>query len=1502
MNTANTNANSNPANFTSQQDALEKIKNNVLKQTRERLRQVIQTIRQASDERENLLINTVTAIREELAASRVLIYQFEDDKNGKVIMESGVTDWTPMQNETLPCLCFGVSSAIDYQEKEIVAISQVKQTRLTAYQQQLLEKFQVQASLALPICLTHQKVWGLLIIHQCNQARKWQEEEINLLCQWTNELTIALQPLELRWELQQQLEREKATAKVIEKIQQSQDLSDIFRTATQEVKKLLKCDRVIVYQFNSDWTGLVVAESVGSGWVSLLVEQNNDQVLSGDRIQLDRCLLRDWSKETKGDIVEPDSFLKQTQGGRYTRGQKFTAVDNIYTKDFPDCYIQSLEKYQAKAYLIVPIFQKNKLWGLLGAYQNDATQVWQESEINLMLQIATPLAVAIQRAEFISDLEAKTQQDQAVNQIVDRIRHSLKLTDIFRNATQEVKKILKSDRVIVYRFNPDWSGEVVAESLNSQWVSVMEIQETDETLYSTEMSADDRCTLKYLESGSALDSDTYFMETQGGKYTKGKKFQVVNDVYQAGFSACYLQSLEKYQAKAYIIVPLFQEGQLWGLLATYQNDAPRTWKKSEVDLMLKIAPQLSIALQQTQKSEQLAKTVVRQKTIARMVDRMQQAPTVEEVVDIATKETRKLLGVELTTIYRFNSDWSGKIIAEVTANADVKSLKAAIANDAYLQKNQGGRYRRNEYRVVNNIYQTGLEECRIEILEQLGIKAYIAMPIFVDQQLWGIINVYQSLTRMWDEEEIDTLKQISTQTGLAIQQTEYVNELQTQTQQEKTISTIVDRIRGSLKLKEIFRNATQEVRKLLKCDRVVVYRFNLDWSGEVLAESVGSQWVSVMEIQETDETLYSIEMSADDRCTLKYLEAGSALDSDTYFIDTQGGDYAKGKKFQVVNDVSTAGFSSCYLQSLEKYQAKAYIIVPIFQDNKLWGLFAVYQNSGARNWKASEVTLMLKIAPQLSIAIQQAEKSEKLEKTAKRERGLTKLLEKIQEVQTQAKIFQITTQEARQLLNLDRVTIYRFNTDGSGEFVGESLLGNWLSCLDNPSSLKNIYTYLQENEGIMYQNNQSLAVNDIAKAGYDAYYLDLLQQLDAKAYMIAPIFVEQKLWGLLGAYQNTTTRQWEEDEINALKQVGLQIGVALQKIDYLEQVKIQSDNLAKTLAREKAAKERLQQQAIEMLRTVRPAFGGDLTVRAIVTEDEIGTIAGAYNTTLDSLKDIVIQVQKAVEQVVYTTSDSSVAVEGLSKQSQQQLQELQQALERIQAMIEASTITTQNAQKVEVAIEQANQTVQSGDRAMNNTVESILGIRQTVADAGKRVKRLSESSQKISKVVSLISSFATQTNLLALNAALEATRAGEYGKGFAVVADEVRNLSLQSSEATTEIEKLVREIQEETQEVAAAMDAGVQQVAEGTSLVNETRNSLNAIVVATAEIRELVQGITSAANVQTQQAESVTKVMGQVAEIASGTSNDSRKISSSFHELQQLAQNLQARVAQFKVN
>lgn len=223
-------------------------------------------------------------------------------------------------------------------------------------------------------------------------------------------------------------EKNKVAGTIIDKIRRSLNLKSIFKTTTQELRRVLQCDRSVVYQFNEDWSGQIVAESLTEGWISLLVEPEQYEVNKGGHIYKDRCILRDWSKGDKGDIVRRDTYLQETKGGKYAWGQRFTAVDNIYTKGFPDCYVNALEEYQAKAYLLVPIFQGKKLWGLLGAYQNDNFRTWEDSEIELMVQIGSQLAVALRQAEYVERLQLQTknlsqtlqQLKQAQQQIIQQ--------------------------------------------------------------------------------------------------------------------------------------------------------------------------------------------------------------------------------------------------------------------------------------------------------------------------------------------------------------------------------------------------------------------------------------------------------------------------------------------------------------------------------------------------------------------------------------------------------------------------------------------------------------------------------------------------------------------------------------------------------------------------------------------------------------------------------------------------------------------------------------------------------------------------------------------------------------------------------------------------------------------------------------------------------------------------------------------------------------------------
>ena len=663
-------------------------------------------------------------------------------------------------------------------------------------------------------------------------------------------------------------------------------------------------------------------------------------------------------------------------------------------------------------------------------------------------------------------------------------------------------------------------------------------------------------------------------------------------------------------------------------------------------------------------------------------------------------------------------------------------------------------------------------------------------------------------------------------------------------------------------IKKAFDSSLPEAKEILNVDRLVIYRFNPDWSGYISNEAGEADLPSALKAEINDSCI-------PDQLRKQYLNGR--------VVPTQ--------------NVYQAGFSPDHEELMHRLQIKSNLVVPIISQGQLFALLIAHHCRNYHSWSDREIAFLEQLSIRYGVILDRFNIIKNQILTATRAEQLKDITSNLATTLERQQILNLTVNKVRSALQCDRTIVYEFDESWQGTIVAESVVPPYPQALG-----ANIYDpCFAEKYVEKYTRGRVQSTPDIYKAGLTECHLQQLEPFQVRANIVAPIIVNNKLIGLLICHQCSQPRYWQTNEIDLFTQFANQVGLALERVR-LAKLQQEAEN------KQREGRERLRQRALELLMQVDPVSAGDLTIRATVTEDEIGTIADSYNATIESLRAIVTQVQSAALQVAETTSSRQEDVIILQDEIAQQVLNISEALETVNVMNNSSQLVSLSAQQAEEALTKAQESVQTGDSAMNSTVKSILDIRATVQQATAQMKRLGETTENISKVVGLISRFAAQTHMLALKASIEAARAGEQGQGFAVIADEVRELATQSARATADIEQLVGDIISETKTVVMAMEEGNELVVEGSNLVEETRRSLNQIAAATLQVNELVEEIASTAFEQSENSEEMKAKITDVAQVAERTNLSVNKLSESFSQLQQLAGQLESNVSKFKVN
>ncbi|NER80568.1 MAG: GAF domain-containing protein [Leptolyngbya sp. SIO1D8] len=716
-------------------------------------------------------------------------------------------------------------------------------------------------------------------------------------------------------------------------------------------------------------------------------------------------------------------------------------------------------------------------------------------------------------------------QSTTLLHVITRIWQSQDLHRVFKVTTTEIRQILEADRVAVFHFLPykDWEGEFVAESVGPAWKSALAYQ------------IHDHC----------------FGDKFAPLYQQGKT-HALSDIYEQGLEDCYVQILAQFQVRANLVVPILKGKELWGLLCVHQCEGPREWQTDEIELMSAVGKQLGIAVQQAEYLQAVKDRSDRQKILVRVLAQVRKSQDLTRTFKITAQEVRQFLDADRVGVFQFDpqTNWEGEFIAE-SVGAPWKSALAIPTYDHCFSQNFVSLYQRGRTQEIADIYNPGLQDCYIKILERFEVRANLIVPILTAQSdLWGLLCIHQCEgPRHWQEDEIEFVVCIAEELGIAIQQATYLQTVKDRADHQRILVQAISRIRKSQDIHRIFKTTVQELRHLLDCDRVIILRFNPEqnWEGEFIAESVGPRWKSALDQRVNDP---------------RFSEQFAPL-------------YQQGQH-TTRSDITVEGSEDCYQQILEQFEVKANLVVPITIEEELWGLFCIHQCEEPRHWQAEEVEFVQLLVEHLGVAIQQTKYLEQMQQQstqmaqaearkqiAERQNLIARTVDKIRQSLDLETIFPTTTREVRSLLNLDRVAIYQFESDWSGYFVAESVAHSWIPLVDTPIVIAD--THLQDTRGGRYRHQETFAVDDIYTAGHTDCHIELLEKFQAKAYAIAPIFQGEKLWGLLAGYQNDGPRHWKAEDLDLMVQIAAQLGLAIQQANLLAETRQQTEELTETL-------------------------------------------------------------------------------------------------------------------------------------------------------------------------------------------------------------------------------------------------------------------------------------------------------------------------------------------------
>jgi methyl-accepting chemotaxis protein len=327
----------------------------------------------------------------------------------------------------------------------------------------------------------------------------------------------------------------------------------------------------------------------------------------------------------------------------------------------------------------------------------------------------------------------------------------------------------------------------------------------------------------------------------------------------------------------------------------------------------------------------------------------------------------------------------------------------------------------------------------------------------------------------------------------------------------------------------------------------------------------------------------------------------------------------------------------------------------------------------------------------------------------------------------------------------------------------------------------------------------------------------------------------------------------------------------------------------------------LQARVDKLISEVTSIGEGDLRTQAEVSNDALGFLANSFNFMIRELSNLVIRVKVVAQQVETLTATTQSRMSELVKINDHQILEMTNAVATMQQMSDSTRKVTERTQTLYMFARETRQTAYNGRGAVQQTVTGMKHISENVQTTAAKVQLLRDNSREINHIVSVISSIAHHTNRLALDATIQAATAGENGTGFAAVASDIRRLAEQTKDQASMIASLVRNVNENIGNVAISVHESEQETAHGTGLAQQAEKALDSIFNGVEQQAQAIESINTMVAQQSLMSKGVLQTLLDVSDEARKNSESTRNASQTMGRLTRLVDQLRSSVGAFKL-